>query len=176
MEISCPSLPCARRLWQRPLAWGFSAWESHSSPCHGGLAGSPYLIDVQGHKLSGTIVAVGTIFMKLTLLGSYSFERQSAAAEPFSSPAPWSPMGRLLGLQLSGYVLEHVLGSRCWFGHSPVCHWAKGKHHAGHLTMPLVQLISKLGLQITPNAQSSADDMNSNRKNNTWHEVRSQST
>lgn len=112
MEISCPSLPCARRLWQRPLAWGFSAWESHSSPCHGGLAGSPYLIDVQGHKLSGTIVAVGTIFMKLTLLGSYSFERQSAAAEPFSSPAPWSPMGRLLGLQLSGYVLEHVLGSR----------------------------------------------------------------
>ena len=139
MEISCPSSPCGRRLWQRPLAWGCQCLGIPLKPMPGGVwQAVPTSLTCRATSSVEPLLAVGTTFMKLTLLGSYSFERQSAAAEPFSSPAPWSPMGRLLGLQLSGHVLEHVLGSRCWLGHSPVCHWTKGQH----LTMPLVQLIS----------------------------------
>lgn len=88
------------------------------------------------------LLGVGTTFTKVALLRSYSCERQSDAAEPFSTPQP-------------------PLGSGCWTGHSPVCHWDKEHHQA----IPVVLCHKVRASDSIQRPGLFTGDMNSKRKN-----------
>lgn len=54
------------------------------------------------------LLGVGTTFTKVALLGSYSCEKQSDAAESFLTPVPQPPLGRFWVQEFCGHFLEYA--------------------------------------------------------------------